>query len=68
MLKRRTWTNWRTKESALTGAFVEAFAAGALWTMIADEMAPKAYSRAAAAAGLATTLGFILALMLTSME
>ena len=54
--------------SELTGAFVEAFAAGALLTMIADEMAPEAYSRAASAAGLATTLGFILAVVLASME
>jgi ZIP family zinc transporter len=51
-----------------TGAFVQAFAAGALLTMIADEMAPEAYSRAAIATGIATTLGFILALFITSLE
>jgi ZIP family zinc transporter len=51
-----------------TGALVQAFAAGAVLTMIADEMAPEAYSRAAIATGIATTLGFILALFLTSLE
>ena len=51
-----------------TGAFVQAFAAGALLTMIADEMAPEAFSRAAMTTGLATTLGFILAVFLTTLE
>jgi ZIP family zinc transporter len=51
-----------------TGAFVQAFAAGALLTMIADELAPEAYSRAAMTTGLATTLGFILAVFLTTLE
>jgi ZIP family zinc transporter len=51
-----------------TGAFVQAFAAGALLTMIADEMAPEAYSRAAVLTGIATTLGFILAVFLASLE
>ena len=54
--------------STLTGAFVQAFAAGALLTMIADEMAPEAFSCAHIATGLATTLGFILAIFLTSFE
>ena len=51
-----------------TGALIQSFAAGALLTMIADEMAPEAYSFAAKSAGLATTLGFILAVFLTSFE
>ena len=51
-----------------TGAFVQSFAAGALLTMIADEMAPEAYSRAAVLTGIATTLGFILAVFLTTAE
>ncbi len=51
-----------------TGAFVQAFAAGALLTMIADEMAPEAYSRAGITTGIATTLGFILAVFLSSFE
>jgi ZIP family zinc transporter len=51
-----------------TGASVQAFAAGALLTMIADEMAPEAYSRAAIATGISTTLGFVLSAFLTSLE
>jgi ZIP family zinc transporter len=47
---------------------VEAFAAGALLTMIADEMAPEAYERSSIYAGLATVAGFALAVFLTSLE
>lgn len=54
--------------STLTGAFVETFAAGALLTMIADEMAPEAYDRSAIYAGLATVAGFCLAVFLTTLE
>jgi ZIP family zinc transporter len=52
---------------ALTGALVSAFAAGALLTMIADEMAPEAYERSQIYAGLATVAGFTFALWLTSL-
>jgi ZIP family zinc transporter len=52
----------------LTGAVVNAFAAGALLTMIADEMAPEAYERSQIYAGLATVVGFAVALWLTSFE
>ena len=51
-----------------TGAVVSAFAAGALLTMIADEMAPEAYERSQIYAGLATVAGFTFALFLTSLE
>ena len=51
-----------------TGAFVQAFAAGALLTMIVDEMAPEAFGKSALFAGLATTAGFILAVFLTTLE
>ena len=50
-----------------TGAVVSAFAAGALLTMIADEMAPEAYERSQIYAGLATVAGFTFALWLTSL-
>ncbi|MGI9529095.1 MAG: ZIP family metal transporter [Acidimicrobiia bacterium] len=53
---------------AATGAVVSAFAAGALLTMIADEMAPEAYERSQIYAGLATVAGFTFALFLTSLE
>jgi ZIP family zinc transporter len=52
----------------LTGVLVEAFAAGALLTMIADEMAPEAFDRSSIYAGLATVGGFAFALWLTSLE
>jgi len=54
--------------SNITGAFLQAFAAGAILIVIADEMAPKAYSGAARATGIATSLGFILAFFLTSIH
>ena len=53
--------------STITGGLVEAFAAGALLTMIADEMAPEAYDRASIYAGLATVAGFALAVWLTTL-
>ena len=56
------------QSSTRTGAFVEAFAAGALLTMIADEMAPEAYERSSIYAGLATVGGFTLAVFLTSLD
>jgi ZIP family zinc transporter len=56
------------RSSALSGVFVEAFAAGALLTMIADEMAPEAYDRSKIYAGLATVAGFALAVWLTSLD
>ena len=51
-----------------TGALVSAFAAGALLTMIADEMAPEAYERSQIYAGLATVAGFAFALWLVTLE
>ena len=54
--------------STLTGVLIEAFAAGALLTMIADEMAPEAYDRSSVYAGIATVAGFALAVWLTTME
>ena len=53
--------------SALLGVLVESFAAGALLTMIADEMAPEAFDRSSIYAGLATVAGFALAVLLTSL-
>lgn len=50
-----------------TGAFVQAFAAGALLTMLADTMAPEAFEDSGPVAGLATTAGFILALALSAL-
>lgn len=52
----------------LTGAVVNAFAAGALLTMIADEMAPEAFERSSIRAGLATAAGFAAAVWLASFD
>ena len=52
----------------LQGVLVESFAAGALLTMIADEMAPEAYDRGKIYAGVMTVAGFALAVWLTSLE
>jgi ZIP family zinc transporter len=49
-------------------AFVEAFAGGALLTMLADSMIPEAYERARLWAGLCLVLGFALALGLVAVE
>jgi zinc transporter ZupT len=44
------------------------FAAGALLTMIADELAPAAYRRSSVSTGLATTAGFILAMFVGTLD
>lgn len=55
------------RSSTFSGALIQAFAAGALLTMIADEMAPEAFERSALYSGLATVAGFALAAFLSSM-
>jgi zinc transporter, ZIP family len=49
-------------------AFVEAFAGGAILTMLADTMMPEAFEHGGPVAGLATTLGFTLAFLLATLE
>jgi len=51
-----------------TVAFVLAFAAGAILTMLADTMMPEAFERGGKLVGLATTLGFGLAFALSVLE
>ncbi len=46
--------------------FVQAFAAGAVLTMLADTMMPEAFEHGGRAAGLLTVLGFALAALLSS--
>jgi ZIP family zinc transporter len=48
--------------------FVNAFAAGAILTMLADTMMPEAYERGGKAVGLVTTLGFGLAFAISTLE
>jgi ZIP family zinc transporter len=54
--------------SPRTLAFVLAFAAGAILTMLADTMMPEAFERGGKVVGLATTLGFVVAFAISSME
>ena len=54
--------------SGNTIAFVLAFAAGAILTMLADTMMPEAFEKGGRTAGLLTTLGFAVAVLLGSME
>lgn len=49
-------------------AFVQAFGAGAVLTMLADTMMPEAFEHGGPVAGLATTLGFIVAIALATLE
>ena len=49
-------------------AFILAFAAGAILTMLADTMMPEAFEQGGKAAGLLTTLGFALAVAISSFE
>jgi ZIP family zinc transporter len=51
--------------SPATVAVVQAFAAGAILTMLADTMMPEAYSDAGRAVGLVTSAGFVAAFLLS---
>ena len=47
---------------------MQAFAGGALLTMLADTMMPEAFKYGGKQAGLITTLGFALAFFITTIE
>ena len=49
-------------------AFVEAFAAGAILTMLADTMIPEAFKHGGRLVGLVTTFGFGVAFALTTLD
>jgi zinc transporter, ZIP family len=51
-----------------TIAFIQAFAAGALLTMLADTMMPEAFEHGGRSVGLWTTLGFCVAFALAQLE
>jgi zinc transporter, ZIP family len=53
--------------SEATGAFVQAFAAGALLTMLADTMMPEAFEFGGKLVGLLTVAGFLAALTLSEL-
>ena len=47
-------------------AIVQAFAAGAILTMLSDTMVPEAVKHAGSLVGLVTALGFVLAFLLSN--
>jgi len=51
-----------------TLAFVNAFAAGAILTMLADTMMPEAYEHGGKLVGVVTTLGFVVALVIDQLD
>jgi ZIP family zinc transporter len=54
--------------SAGTIAFVLAFAAGAILTMLAQTMMPEAFEQGGRLVGLCTTFGFALAFAISTLE
>jgi zinc transporter, ZIP family len=54
--------------SAQTIGFVQAFAAGAILTMLADTMMPEAFEYGGPVVGLVSTVGFALAFLLATAE
>ena len=54
--------------SANTNAFVLAFAAGAILTMLADTMMPEAFAHGGKLVGIVTTFGFALAFAISSLD
>jgi ZIP family zinc transporter len=53
--------------SAATGASVQAFAAGAILTMLADSLMPQAFEMGGPKVGVATVAGFVVALAVASL-
>jgi ZIP family zinc transporter len=49
-------------------AFVLAFAGGAILTMLADTMMPEAYERGGKLVGIVTTLGFVIAFTIHTLD
>ena len=53
---------------AIEGVYLQAFAAGAMLTMLADTMMPEAFEHGGKVVGLFTVLGFFLAAVLSVLE
>ena len=49
-------------------ATIQAFAAGAILTMLASTMMPEAYEEGGAVVGVVTTAGFLVAFVLSGLE
>jgi ZIP family zinc transporter len=59
---------WLFVQGTLEGVLVQAFAAGALLTMLADTMMPEAFEHGGKAVGLLTVLGFSVAFTLSQLD
>jgi ZIP family zinc transporter len=59
---------WLFAQGSLEGVLVQAFAAGALLTMLADTMMPEAFEHGGKAVGLLTVLGFSVAFTLSQLD
>jgi zinc transporter, ZIP family len=58
-----------TKQTnAIEGVYLEAFAAGAMLTMLADTMMPEAFKHGGKVVGLLTVLGFLVAAIISVLE
>jgi ZIP family zinc transporter len=53
---------------AIDGRYVQAFAAGAVLTMLADSMMPEGFEEGGKSVALLTALGFAIAALLTTLE
>ena len=51
-----------------TGLYAEAFAGGAVLTMLADSMMPEAFEHGGKLAGVVTTLGFVVAFTIHQLD
>ena len=56
------------KTSPDVGAFAQAFAAGAMLTMLADTMMPEAFEEGGKLVGLLTVLGFSAAVLISALD
>ena len=54
--------------SGETVAVIQSFAAGAILTMLASTMLPEAYEEGGAVVGVVTTVGFLVAFVLSHLE
>ena len=52
----------------IEGVYLQAFAAGAMLTMLADTMMPEAFKHGGRLVGLLTVLGFLVAAMISVLE
>lgn len=59
---------WLSAVRMLDGVLAQAFAAGALLTMLADTMMPEAFENGGKAVGLLTVLGFAVAFILSQLD